>query len=94
MRGQSRERALADDFGLAEYLPDKVPNAFADGEEVKTGVFLRFEDFFEDEAEAAPETVGRSQDQPGEEQLLKEREVLRFSKGWKKKDHRRTKQGS
>ena len=31
--GQAGQRALADDFGLAEHLPDKVPDAAADGKE-------------------------------------------------------------
>jgi hypothetical protein len=46
---------------------------------VEAGVFLRFEDFAEDNTEATPETGGGGGDQRGEEQFLGEGEVLRFS---------------
>ncbi len=88
---QAGKRALANDFALEEHLPDKIPNALADGEEVKAGVFLRFEDFVKDGPEAAPETRYRCHSQTGEEQLLRKGEVPRLSQGWKKNRHRRTK---
>jgi hypothetical protein len=78
---EAGERALADDFGLEEHFADKIPNAFADGEKVEAGVFLRFEDFVEDDAEPAPETSGGSGNQHDEEQFLDEGEVLGFSQG-------------
>ena len=58
--GQAGEGALADDLGLAEHLPDELPDSLADREEAKAGILLRFQDFVEDEAEAAPEGSGRS----------------------------------
>jgi hypothetical protein len=48
---------------------------------VEAGVFLRFEDFVEDDAEPAPETSGGSGNQHDEEQFLDEGEVLGFSQG-------------
>ena len=78
---QAGKRALADDFGLEGHLPDEIPDAFADGEEMEAGVFFGFEDFVEDDAKAAPETGGGGGDQRDEEQFLRQREVLRFSQG-------------
>ena len=57
---QAGERALANDFGLEEHLPDEVPDAFAEGEEMKAGIFLRLQDFVEDDAEAPPEAVAEA----------------------------------
>ncbi len=37
---QAGQRALANDFGLEEHFPDKIPNALADGKEVKAGSFF------------------------------------------------------
>jgi hypothetical protein len=48
---------------------------------VEAGVFLRFKDFVEDDAEAAPETSGGSGDQHNEKKFLGEGEVLGFSQG-------------
>ena len=79
------QRALADDFGLAEHFPDEIPDALADGEEMEARVFFRLQNFIEDHAEAAPEAVSRGDDQRGEEQLLREGEVLGFGEGWREK---------
>ena len=56
--GQTGEGPFADDFGLAEHLPYKIPDALADREEAKAGVLLRFQDYVEDQAKAAPESRG------------------------------------
>ena len=87
---QAGKRPLTDDFGLEEHFPDKVPDALADGEEVKAWVLFRLKDFVEDFAETAPEAAPRGDGQPGEEQLLKEREVLRLSQGCGEQRHRRS----
>jgi hypothetical protein len=87
--GEAGQRTLADNLGLKEHLADKIPDALADGEEVEAGVFLRFEDFVEDDAEAAPESCSRCGDEHDEEQFLDEREVLRFSQGCGKSEHKR-----
>ena len=79
--GKTRKRALADDLGLAEHLPYKFPDALADGEEAKGGVLPGFQDFVEDQAEAARESSGRGDGQCGKKQLLKEGEVLRLGQG-------------
>jgi hypothetical protein len=39
--GDAGQRALADDFGLAEDFPEEIPDALADGEEMEAGVFAR-----------------------------------------------------
>jgi len=88
--GEAREWAFADDFGLAKHLPEEVPGALADGEEVKAGVFFRFEDFVEDHTEAAPEEIGRGEDHCGEDELLEKGEVLGFGKDGEIREHRRT----
>ena len=79
--GQARQRALTNYFGLEENLADKIPDAFADGEEMEAGIFLRFEDFVEDDAESTPKSSGGCRDEHDEEQFLGEGEVLRFSQG-------------
>ncbi len=38
--GQARQRALADDFGLAEHFPDEVADALAEGKRWKPASFL------------------------------------------------------
>lgn len=80
--GEAGERALADDLGLGCNFPEEVSDPLADGEEVEAGVFFRFEDLVEDQAEATPEEVAGGEDDPGEEELLKEGEVLGFGQGW------------
>jgi len=50
------------------------------GKRWEAGVFLRFEDFVEDDAEATPESCGGCGDEHDEEQFLGEGEVLRFSR--------------
>jgi hypothetical protein len=86
---EAGQRALADDFGLEEHFTDKIPNAFADGKEMEAGVFLRFQDFVEDDTEAMPESSGGCRDEHDEEQFLGEGEVLRFSQGCGKSEHKR-----
>ena len=76
--GEAGERALADDFGLAENFPEEIPDAAAEGEEVEASVFFRFEDFVENHAEAAPESGGGGCDENDEKQFLREGEVLRL----------------
>ncbi len=64
--GQAGKRALADHFGLAEDFPEEIPDALADGEEMEGGVFLRLQDFVQDNAETTPEEVGGGDDQGGD----------------------------
>ncbi len=78
---QAGQRALADDLGLEGYLPEKIPDALADGEEAEAGVWLGAEDFAEDDAETEPETGGGGGDKQDEKQFLRVRELLRFSQG-------------
>ena len=79
--GQAGQRALANDFSLEGYLPEKIPEAAADGEEMEAGVGLGLEDFAEYNAKTEPETGGGGGDQHNEEQFLRKGEVLRFSQG-------------
>ena len=85
--GEAGQRALADDFGLAEDFPEEVPDALADGEEVEAGVFFRFEDLAQDHAEATPEAIGGGEDEAGEDQLLRKGKVQRLSEGGEREDH-------
>jgi hypothetical protein len=86
--GEAGERALTNDFRLAKDLPDEVPDALAEGKDMKAGVFPGVKDFVEDGPDAEPESDGRGHSQAGEKQLFKERKVLGFSQGWKHKNHR------
>lgn len=90
--GKTGKRALANDLGLEEDFPDEVTDALAEGEEAEVRIFFRLEDFAEDGAKATPEKCSRSCGKPGEEQLLKEGEVLRSGQGWEGRNHRRTKE--
>lgn len=76
--GEAGEGPLANDFGLEEDFRDEVGYAFGDGEEVEVGVFFGGEDFVEDDAESTPEAVGRGEEHGGEEELLREGEVVGF----------------
>ena len=53
--GDARGGALLDDLGLAEDLPDEVPNAAAEGMEGEAGVLAGAENVAEDGAEAPEE---------------------------------------
>src|SRR5487761_2040218 len=87
---ESGKRALANDLGLTENFPEKIPHATADREEMKAGILLRLEDFVEDGAEAPPKEGARKQGQYGKEQLFPEGEVLRLSQGQREQNHSRT----
>jgi hypothetical protein len=89
--GQTWQWPLAYHLGLAEHLPEEIPKALADGEEVEAGVFFRFEDFVENCAEAAPKSGGGGHKQSDENQFLGKGEVLRFSQSCIQQEHKRTK---
>ena len=76
--GQAGKRPFANDLGLAENFPEKVPDAPADGEEVKAGVFAGFEDLVDDHAEAFPEERRGDSNQRDQEELFNQREMVRF----------------
>ena len=56
---EAGKRALANDLGLAEHLPEEVPYPLADGSEVEVGVFAGGEDVAQDAVEAPEETDER-----------------------------------
>lgn len=68
--GETRQRALPDDFGLAHHLPDEVPDTIADREEAKIRVFPGAQDVTQDGAEAACEECGRGRSDCEEEKSL------------------------
>ena len=55
------------------------------GKRWKPGSFFDLRILSEDDAEAPPEDAGGGYGQRGEEQLSREREVLRLGQGWEKK---------
>src|ERR1017187_172350 len=88
---QAGQRALSNDLSLADHLPDEVPDAAADGEQVEVRVFLRAEDLVENRAESPPEGGAGRKCETNEKKLLQEREVLWFGKDCVQKSHKRTK---
>jgi hypothetical protein len=64
--GEAGERALADDLGLAEDLPDEEPDALSQWMEGKVIIFFGVQDVSGDRGEAVDEEGCRSGD--GEEQ--------------------------
>jgi len=54
--GEAGERALADNLGLAENLPEEVPKALAKMSEMKTGVWFGAENALEDKVKSLPKT--------------------------------------
>jgi hypothetical protein len=92
--GESGERALANNFGLEEDFPDEVADAPGDGEEVKAWILFGFEDFREDDAEAAPECPSRGEGEGGEEEFLDEGEVLGLGESWETHDHQKPSKGT
>ena len=87
--GEAGQGAFADDFRLADDLPEEVPDAAAESE-VEAGILFRFEDAVENEAETSPEERGGSDDERCEEQFFPKREVLRLCQCEIERKHRRT----
>src|SRR5271157_1180090 len=86
------QRPLANHFGLAKNLPQKVPDTLADGEEVEVRVLFRGQNLVEDGAEPLPEHRTRGENQRGKKQLLPEGEVLGLSQRKGEQNHSRTTQ--
>jgi len=87
--GQAGERALANDFGLAEDFPEEIPDALAEGKKLEVGIFFRGEDLAQHHAEAAPKEIAGGGGHRREEELLNQGEVLGFAKDRERKRHRR-----
>ena len=76
--GDAGERALADDFGLAEDFPDEVADAPGDGVERPAEVFAGGEDVAEDRGEAEEEERCGGGDEEQQQNDFDGGEVLRF----------------
>ncbi len=68
--GETGERALLDDFGLADDFPEEVPDALADGRDVEVGIFARSKDVPEYAIEAPEETDQRKNHEDGQQHDL------------------------
>ena len=61
--GQSGQRALSDDFSLAEHFPEEVPHPLADGRKAEIRVLFGSEDAFENRSESPPKQHSGGDDQ-------------------------------
>ncbi len=88
---KTREWALLDDLCLAEDLPEEIPDAAADGSEVKCRVLFGLENFVQNGTKTAPEKRARRNKKNREANLFAGRKMLRLGKGKRQKNHRRRK---
>ena len=79
---EAGERALRDDFRLAEDLPEEVPDAAAEGVKGKVRVFFRAEDVAEDGAEAPEEESRGGEDAQDDGGLTRARRSAPARRVW------------
>src|ERR1035437_6599702 len=88
---QAGQRALSNDLSLADHLPDKVPDAAADWEQVEVRVFLRAEDLLENRAESPPEGGAGRNCETNEAERVEGGGGVRCGKDCWQRSHKRTK---
>ena len=79
--------ALLNNFGLAEDLPEEVPDTRAKGSQAKVGVFSRAENSLNDGAEAPPEKQAGGDGEGGKKEGFPGSKVARLGQRGERNKH-------